>query len=126
MQKLPISGMLSSNIVLVVSLEKLILPVLLIFFFVLHIHFVLHERRSCHQYFLLLNFMFKTSAILFSPGNKVEVSTIEEWSNKEKKCCDQDLLHRKVGYALWRYCRSACIRATDNHEAECWCCMQLS
>ena len=96
MQKLPISGILSSNVVLVVSLEKLILPAL-------HINFVLHERRSCHQYFLLLNFMFKTSAILFSPGNKVEVSTIEEWSNKEKKCCDQDLLHRKVGYALWRY-----------------------
>jgi len=126
MQKLPISGMLSSNVVLVVSLEKLILPVLLIFFFVFHINFVLHERRSCHQYFLLLNFMFKTSAIFLSPGNKVEVSTIEECSNKEKKCCDQDLLHRKVRYALWRYCRSACIRATDNHEAECWCCMQLS
>ena len=50
----------------------------------LHINFLFHERRFCHQYFLLLNFMFKTSAIFLSPGNKVEVSTIEEWSNKEK------------------------------------------
>jgi len=97
MQKLPISGMLSSNVVLVVSLEKLILPVLLIFFFVFHINFVLHERLSCHQYFLLLNFMFKTSAIFLSPGNKVEVSTIEECSNKEKNAVTKTSCTGKLG-----------------------------
>ena len=63
----------------------------------LHINFLLHERRSCHQYFLLLNLMFKTSAIFLSPGNKVEVSTIEEWSNKEKNAVAKTSCTGKLG-----------------------------
>ena len=52
---------------------------------------------SCHKNFLLINVAFKTFPVLLSPGNKVEISTIEEWSNKEKTAMTKTSFTGKPG-----------------------------